>query len=25
LREEITNDATGSFSLDVFGDLPEEE
>lgn len=25
LREEITNDATGSFSLDMFGDLPEEE
>jgi RNA polymerase sigma-70 factor (ECF subfamily) len=25
LREEITNDSTGSFSLDMFGDLPEEE
>lgn len=25
LREEITNDSTGSFSLDMFGELPEEE
>jgi RNA polymerase sigma-70 factor (ECF subfamily) len=24
LREEITNDTTGSFSLDMFGELPEE-
>lgn len=25
LREEITNDTTGSFSLDMFGEVPEEE
>jgi len=25
LREEITKDTTGSFSLDTFGELPEEE
>ena len=25
LREEITKDTTGSFSLDMFGEMPEEE